>query len=492
MTSISDGESNSFQSFSSPEIPDESNVFVLLSAVKHESSNLQGAESSCLSLDSRAEGGGKMKGLKMTTSPSGSRDDKLCRVCGDRALGCNFDAISCESCKAFFRRNALKEKQTKCIFEGKCRIDVNTRRFCPYCRLNKCFAVGMRKDLILGEDAKKKRMEKVLKKKKPSNDDPPPVDSPAAETSILPAVAVSSPPPLIPGDAVLSQSTQQFELLPENTNLLSLSKFTAESPLSISINTLLSANLNPITTTTQPDALEYTQLCRILTPDENHLLQELLHVYDLSFTVDLEPLVHIKKLDPSLNQLVNQSSITILRLIKFAKRLEEFVHLPQQCQIGILKGCWIHILILRSVSVYDSERDVWVTPRGDIPTEILKNATGFVQLHDDHVRYCKSIKSIIGDDIAVVIMLLVIVLFSPEGPHVIMRELVSNIQDRYLILLKHYLESKYTYIQSAEMFPQLMSKIKELKDFAEVHGKCLVDINPSEIEPIMLEILDLK
>ena len=38
---ISDGESNSFQSFSSPEIPDESNVFVLLSAVKHESSNLQ-------------------------------------------------------------------------------------------------------------------------------------------------------------------------------------------------------------------------------------------------------------------------------------------------------------------------------------------------------------------------------------------------------------------------------------------------------------------
>lgn len=344
----------------------------------------------------------------------------------------------------------------------------------------------------LGEDAKKKRMEKVLKKKKPSNDDPPPVDSPAAESSILPAVAVSSPPPLIPGDAVLSQSTQQFELLPENTNLLSLSKFTAESPLSISINTLLSANLNPITTTTQPDALEYTQLCRILTPDENHLLQELLHVYDLSFTVDLEPLVHIKKLDPSLNQLVNQSSITILRLIKFAKRLEEFVHLPQQCQIGILKGCWIHILILRSVSVYDSERDVWVTPRGDIPTEILKNATGFVQLHDDHVRYCKSIKSIIGDDIAVVIMLLVIVLFSPEGPHVIMRELVSNIQDRYLILLKHYLESKYTYIQSAEMFPQLMSKIKELKDFAEVHGKCLVDINPSEIEPIMLEILDLK
>jgi len=104
----------------------------------------------------------------------------------------------------------------------------------------------------------------------------------------------------------------------------------------------------------------------------------------LSFTVDLEPLVHIRQLDPSLNQLVNQSSITVLRLIKFAKRLDEFARLPQVCQIGILKGCWIHILLLRSVSLYDCLRDVWVTPRGDIPTEILK--VGLLLGHNCIVR----------------------------------------------------------------------------------------------------------
>ena len=37
-----------------------------------------------------------------------NKEDKICGVCGDRALGYNFDAISCESCKAFFRRNAPK------------------------------------------------------------------------------------------------------------------------------------------------------------------------------------------------------------------------------------------------------------------------------------------------------------------------------------------------------------------------------------------------
>lgn len=36
------------------------------------------------------------------------KEDKYCGVCGDKALGYNFDAISCESCKAFFRRNAPK------------------------------------------------------------------------------------------------------------------------------------------------------------------------------------------------------------------------------------------------------------------------------------------------------------------------------------------------------------------------------------------------
>jgi len=32
-----------------------------------------------------------------------------CVVCSSPAHGYNFDVISCESCKAFFRRNALKD-----------------------------------------------------------------------------------------------------------------------------------------------------------------------------------------------------------------------------------------------------------------------------------------------------------------------------------------------------------------------------------------------
>lgn len=33
-----------------------------------------------------------------------------CCVCGGKAFGFNFNQITCESCKAFFRRNAFKSE----------------------------------------------------------------------------------------------------------------------------------------------------------------------------------------------------------------------------------------------------------------------------------------------------------------------------------------------------------------------------------------------
>ncbi|VDP32207.1 unnamed protein product [Soboliphyme baturini] len=41
------------------------------------------------------------------------KSSKYCAVCGDKAFNFNFNAITCESCKAFFRRNALREKVSK-------------------------------------------------------------------------------------------------------------------------------------------------------------------------------------------------------------------------------------------------------------------------------------------------------------------------------------------------------------------------------------------
>lgn len=50
---------------------------------------------------------------KSDDNPSGRSSsvpfEMICSVCGAPAHGYNFDRVTCESCKAFFRRNALRD-----------------------------------------------------------------------------------------------------------------------------------------------------------------------------------------------------------------------------------------------------------------------------------------------------------------------------------------------------------------------------------------------
>ncbi|CAG2119769.1 unnamed protein product, partial [Medioppia subpectinata] len=57
----------------------------------------------------------------------------------------NFDTLSCASCKAFFRRHAVRVKPFKCHFGNKCPINLQTRNKCKKCRIDKCYAMGMNK-----------------------------------------------------------------------------------------------------------------------------------------------------------------------------------------------------------------------------------------------------------------------------------------------------------------------------------------------------------
>ncbi|XP_068625517.1 nuclear hormone receptor HR96 [Battus philenor] len=86
---------------------------------------------------------------------------KICLVCGDKALGYNFNAVTCESCKAFFRRNALATKEFKCPFTNNCEITVVTRRFCQKCRLEKCLSIGMVKEFIMSDELKAEKRRKI-------------------------------------------------------------------------------------------------------------------------------------------------------------------------------------------------------------------------------------------------------------------------------------------------------------------------------------------
>ncbi|XP_008532090.1 nuclear receptor subfamily 1 group I member 3 [Equus przewalskii] len=80
-------------------------------------------------------------------------EPRNCVVCGDRATGYHFHALTCEGCKGFFRRTVNKKTGLTCPFAGSCNVSKAQRRHCPACRLQKCLNAGMKKDMILSSEA---------------------------------------------------------------------------------------------------------------------------------------------------------------------------------------------------------------------------------------------------------------------------------------------------------------------------------------------------
>ncbi|XP_023322617.1 nuclear receptor subfamily 2 group C member 2 isoform X2 [Eurytemora carolleeae] len=68
---------------------------------------------------------------------------KVCTVCGGGAAShLHYGAVSCYSCRAFFRRG-IGRTYTCINDDSNCEIDCQTRRSCQLCRFNKCLKVGM-------------------------------------------------------------------------------------------------------------------------------------------------------------------------------------------------------------------------------------------------------------------------------------------------------------------------------------------------------------
>jgi len=63
--------------------------------------------------------------------------------------------------------------------------------------------------------------------------------------------------------------------------------------------------------------------------------------------------------NPKLLQLINLTAVAIKRLIKMAKKITAFRDMCQEDQVALLKGGCTEMMIMRSVMIYDDDRDSW-------------------------------------------------------------------------------------------------------------------------------------
>uniref|UniRef100_A0A8D0M674 Bile acid receptor n=1 Tax=Sus scrofa TaxID=9823 RepID=A0A8D0M674_PIG len=104
------------------------------------------------------------KKTRLGASTGRIKGDELCVVCGDRASGYHYNALTCEGCKGFFRRSITKNAVYKCKNGGNCVMDMYMRRKCQECRLRKCKEMGMLAECLLTEiQCKSKRLRKNVK-----------------------------------------------------------------------------------------------------------------------------------------------------------------------------------------------------------------------------------------------------------------------------------------------------------------------------------------
>ncbi|XP_058976224.1 nuclear hormone receptor HR78-like [Musca domestica] len=95
-------------------------------------------------------GPGSVAGGSSTAVPT-NMNVELCLVCGDRASGRHYGAISCEGCKGFFKRSIRKQLGYQCRGAMNCEVTKHHRNRCQFCRLQKCLASGMRSDSVQHE-----------------------------------------------------------------------------------------------------------------------------------------------------------------------------------------------------------------------------------------------------------------------------------------------------------------------------------------------------
>ncbi|XP_061517040.1 ecdysone receptor [Anopheles gambiae] len=369
---------------------------------------------------------------KQKKGPTPRQQEELCLVCGDRASGYHYNALTCEGCKGFFRRSVTKNAVYCCKFGHACEMDMYMRRKCQECRLKKCLAVGMRPECVVPENqCAIKRKEKKAQKEK---DKVPP--NPSTTTV-----------------STTNSSSYKSELLPV------LMK--CESPPTAAIPLLPEKLLNENRQRNIP----------LLTANQMAVIYKLIWYQDGYEQPSEEDLKRIminspnEEEDPHEIHFRHITEITILTvqlIVEFAKGLPAFTKIPQEDQITLLKACSSEVMMLRMARRYDAETDSILFANNRSYTRDSYKMAGMADTIEDLLHFCRQMYTLTVDNVEYA-LLTAIVIFS-DRPGLEKAELVETIQSYYIDTLRVYILNRHGGDPKCSVtFAKLLSILTELR-----------------------------
>ncbi|XP_054286569.1 ecdysone receptor isoform X2 [Macrosteles quadrilineatus] len=375
---------------------------------------------------------------KKKKGPTPRQQEELCLVCGDRASGYHYNALTCEGCKGFFRRSITKNAVYQCKYGTNCEIDMYMRRKCQECRLKKCLSVGMRPECVVPEyQCAVKRKEKKAQKDK---------DKPVSSTNGSPEMRI---------DQDNSEDTRYGVATP-------------------------SFGVKP------------------LSPEQEELIHRLVYFQNEYEQPSEEDLKRIENLpcdedDPSDLRYRHITEITILTvqlIVEFAKKLPGFDKLLREDQIVLLKACSSEVMMLRMARRYDVQTDSILFANNQPYTRESYTMAGIGEVIEDLLRFGRLMCSMKVDN-AEYALLTAIVIFS-ERPNLAEGWKVEKIQEIYLEALKSYVDNRVK-PRSPTIFAKLLSVLTELRTLGNQNSEmCFsLKLRNRKLPPFLTEIWDV-
>uniref|UniRef100_A0A2D4GPE1 Vitamin D3 receptor n=1 Tax=Micrurus corallinus TaxID=54390 RepID=A0A2D4GPE1_MICCO len=390
---------------------------------------------------------------------------RICGVCGDKATGFHFNAMTCEGCKGFFRRSMKRKAMFTCPFNGDCKITKDNRRHCQACRLKRCVDIGMMKEFILTDEEVQRKREMIMKRK----------EEEALKESLKPKL--------------LEEQQQVIEILLEahhKTYDPTYSDFSQFRP--------------PVR---QPDNKEETSRSSNMTPgfsfsddssdtpsfsSEPMMLSSLeLNDDGTSMSIDFS---HLSML-PHLADLVSYS---IQKVIGFAKMIPGFRSLTAEDQIALLKSSAIEVIMLRSNQSFSLEDMSWTCGSNDFKYQVndVTQAGHSLDLLEPLVKFQISLKKLNLHEEEHVLLMAICIL-SPDRPGVQDPALVESIQDHLSQILQTYILCRHPPPGNHLLYPKMIQKLTDLRSLNEEHSKqyrCISFLpeHSMQLTPLVLEV----
>ena len=176
-----------------------------------------------------------------------------------------------------------------------------------------------------------------------------------------------------------------------------------------------------------------------------------------------------------IQQVMEMFGTLIHRYAFYSRMIEDFMRLPFNDQGLLLKGGVLEMCLLRGALTFDPENNRWP----NVNMSIYKNApvlklgnmshmTSF-KLFQMHMEFIKSIQKL-GADEATIMLLILIVLFTPERAGLQQTDAVAFAQNRYSALLQRYMNWRYGPGKSHVVFSKLLTKLSDLRELSDSHN----------------------